>query len=157
MSEGSPLPTPIKTRLAATRKHALALKTLLEGTTQEAFVAAARDGSPAALVTHVYPLERAFEILVNFVVELAGLGLQVAGIVPEGSGAKVLEQLEKERVISKSRRTRLAAIYQARNEMQHAYPDVVAQSTYEAARSLLAELGGFFGDYARWLRQHGHG
>lgn len=81
-------------------------------------MAAAREGSPDALVTHVYPLERAFEILVNFVVELAELGLQVAGIVPDASGAKVLEQLEKERVISKSRRARLAAIYRARNEMQ---------------------------------------
>jgi uncharacterized protein YutE (UPF0331/DUF86 family) len=157
VTESSPLLTPSKTRLAATQKHALALKTLLEQTTKEEFVAAAREGSPDALVRHVYPLERVFEILVNFVVELAELGLQAAEIVPDGSSAKVLEQLEKESVISRSRRARLAAIYRARNEMQHAYPDVVAQSTYDAAQSLLAELGGFFADCARWLRKLGYG
>lgn len=152
-----PLPTPIKTRLAETRKHALALKALLEGTTKEAFVAAARDGSPGALIETVYPVERAFEILTNFVVELAELGLQLAEIVPDSSSAKVLRQLETERVVSKSRRARLAAIYRARSELQHAYPDVGAQATYDAARALLDELGGFFGDYARWLRELGYG
>lgn len=157
MAARRPLPTPIKTRLAETRKHALALKALLEGTTKEAFVAAVADGSGDALVTKVYPLERAFEILVNFVVELAELGLQLAEVVPDGSSAKVLRQLETEAVISRSRRERLAAIYRARSEMQHAYPDVGADATYDAARSLLDELGGFFGDYARWLRELGYG
>jgi len=151
------LPTPIKTRLAETRKHALALKALLERTTKTEFVAAVDEGSADALVATVYPLERAFEILVNFVVELAELGLQLAEIVPDGSSAKVLAQLETEGVISKSRRERLATIYRARTEMQHAYPDVVAQATYDAARSLLDELAGFFRDYARWLRELGYG
>lgn len=157
MNARSPLPTPIKTRLAETRRHALALKALLERTTNEAFVAAARDGSADALVGTVYPLERAFEILVNFVVELAELGLQLADIVPEQSSARVLTQLEIAGVISTSRRSRLAAIYRARSEMQHAYPDVGAQATYGAARALLDELGGFFTDYARWLRELGYG
>jgi uncharacterized protein YutE (UPF0331/DUF86 family) len=152
-----PLPMPIKTRLAETRKHALALKALVEGTTRETFVAAVAQGSPDALLTTVYPLERAFEILVKFVVELTELGLQIAEIVPGGSGAKVLDQLAAEGVISKSRRERLAAIYRARNEMQHAYPDVGAQATYDAAGALLEELGGFLGDYARWLRGLGYG
>ena len=157
MAARQPLPTPIKTRLAETRKHALALKALVEGTTREEFVAAVAHGSPDALVTTVYPLERAFEILVNFVIELAHFGLQLAQIVPEGSGAKVLDQLAAEGVISKSRRDMLAAIYRARNEMQHAYPDVGAQATYDAAGALLDEFGGFFGDYARWLRGLGFG
>lgn len=151
------LPRPIKTRLAETRKHALALKALLEGTTKEDFVAAVAEGSADALLSTVYPLERAFEILVNFVVELAELGLQLAEIVPDRSSAKVLRQLETEGVLSKSRRERLAAIYRARSEMQHAYPDVVAHATYDAAHSLLDELGGFFSDYARWLRELGYG
>jgi uncharacterized protein YutE (UPF0331/DUF86 family) len=152
-----PLPTPIKTRLAETRKHALALKGLLEGTTKETFAAAVAEGSADALVTTVYPLERAFEILVNFIVELAELGLQLAEIVPDASSARVLKQLEKEGVISKSRRERLAVIYRARSEMQHAYPDVGAHQTYDAAQSLLDELGGFFRDYARWLRELSYG
>jgi uncharacterized protein YutE (UPF0331/DUF86 family) len=157
MAARPPLPTPIKTRLAETRKHALALKMLLESTTKEDFAAAVADGSADALMAKVYPLERAFEILVNLVVELAELGLQLAEIVPDASSAKVLKQLESEGVVSKSRRERLAAIYRARSEMQHAYPDVGAHATYEAAQSLFDELGGFFGDYARWLRELGYG
>jgi hypothetical protein len=71
----APLPTPVKTRLAETdRKHALTLKKLLEETSKQEFVAAVAEGSTDALLTKVYPLERAFEILVNFVVELAALG-----------------------------------------------------------------------------------
>ena len=157
MNARRPLPTPVKTRLAESRKHALALKALLESTTNEAFVAGARDGSADALVRTVYPLERAFEILVNFVVEFAELGLQLADIVPEQSSARVLRQLETAGVISASRRSRLAAIYRVRSEMQHAYPDVGAQATYDAARALLEDLGGFFNDYARWLRELGYG
>lgn len=157
MAARPPLPTPIKTRLAETRKHALALKALLETTTKASFASAVADGSPDALVTTVYPIERAFEILVNFVVELAELGLQLAEITPEGSRAKALEQLKDEGVISESRRGRLVAIYRVRSQMQHAYPDVGAQSTYDAARSLLDELAGFFSDYARWLRGLGYG
>ena len=157
MSDPRSLPRPVKTRLADAPKHALALKTLMERTTKDQFVAAARDGSPELLVATVYPLERSFEILVNYVVELSELGLRVAEIVADGSSAKVLLQLEREGVISQSRRGRLAAIYRARSEMQHAYPDVVASSTYDAARSLLDELGGFFRDYARWLRELGYG
>lgn len=130
---------------------------MLEDTSKQEFVAAVSDGSTEALLTKVYPLERAFEILVNFVVELAELGLEVAEIVPDGSRAKVLQQLETEGVISKSRRERLVAIYRAHNEMQHAYPDVVANATYDAARSLLDEMAGFFRDYARWLRGLGYG
>jgi hypothetical protein len=60
-------------------------------------------------------------------------------------------------VISKSRQERLAVIYRARSEMQHAYPDVVADTTYDAASALLVELGGFFRDCARWLRELGYG
>ena len=157
MTSRPSLPNPIKTRLAETRKHALALKALLEATTKEEFAAAVADGSPEALTTKVYPLERAFEILVNFVVELSELGLQLANVVPDVSSAKVLKQLENEGVLAKARRERLASIYRARSQMQHGYPDVRTIATYDAARSLLDELGGFFNDYARWLRKLGHG
>jgi hypothetical protein len=44
-----------------------------------------------------------------------------------------------------------------RNEMQHAYPDVGARATYDAAAALLDEFGGFFRDYGRWLRGLGYG
>jgi hypothetical protein len=96
-------------------------------------------------------------VLVNFLVELAELGIELAGSVPESSKAKVLGQLETLGVISKTRRRKLAEIYRVRTEMQHAYPDVRAPAVYDAAAALLDELPGFFGDYARWLRELGYG
>lgn len=153
----TPLPKPIKTRLAETRKHALALKWLLGGITKAQYAAAAKGGSSEELIAFVYPLERAFEILANFVVELSELGLELAGAVPDSSKAKVLQQLEPAGVISKPRRRKLVEIYGVRNEMQHLYPDIRAEAVHDAATELLAELPGFFGDYARWMRELGYG
>jgi hypothetical protein len=70
---------------------------LLEETSRQEFAGAVTEGSTEAFPTKVYPLEHAFEILVNLVVELAELGLQLPEIVPDGSSAKVLKQLEAER------------------------------------------------------------
>jgi uncharacterized protein YutE (UPF0331/DUF86 family) len=152
-----PLPAPIATRLAETRKHALALKAVLERTTGSNYAAAAAEGSIDALVGTVYPLERAFEILTNFVVELAERGLPLAGETPAPSKVKVLSQLEAAGVISSARRDALDAVYRVRNDMQHMYPDVRAHAVYEAAETLLVELPRFFADYARWLRGLGYG
>lgn len=43
---------------------------------------AARLGDPARLARSVYPVERGFEILCNYVAELSELGLREAGIEP---------------------------------------------------------------------------
>jgi uncharacterized protein YutE (UPF0331/DUF86 family) len=152
-----PLPTPITTRLEETRKHALALKAVLEAKTGADYAAAASDGSIDALVATVYPLERAFEILTNLVVELAEQGLTLSGRVPDGSKVKVLGQLVDAGAIAAGTRDSLVFVYRVRNDMQHMYPDVRAPAVYEAAQRLLAELPRFFGDYARWMRELGYG
>lgn len=151
------LPAPVRARLADTRRHASALQAALGAATVEEFVTAARSGQADSLIRVVYPLERAFEILENYVIELAKLGLSLANVVPEQSGAKALGQLESEGVIGSGRRGKLVGIHDTRNRMQHDYPDVRAKAVYEAAGALLDELGPFFRDYANWLRRLGYG
>jgi uncharacterized protein YutE (UPF0331/DUF86 family) len=151
------LPAPVRTRLAATRKHVFALKAVLESSTRADFAAAVDGATSEDLIQVVYPLERALEILTNLALELAELGLELAGIAPDRSKSKVLAQLEREGAISRPRRLELTRIYELRNRLQHAYPDVAAPDVYDAAAALLAELPGFLGDYARWLRRLGYG
>lgn len=104
----------------------------------------------------VYPLERAFEIVDNYVVELAALGLAECGI-ESLDAPRNLARLRKEGAIGGMRCRNLARIHRVRNELAHEYPDVRAQAVYEAAQLLAGELPGFFRDYAAWMRRLGFG
>jgi uncharacterized protein YutE (UPF0331/DUF86 family) len=151
-----PLPREIKVRLADLRRHYEALALALEQTSLDAFRSAARGTDPAALTRAVYPVERGFEVLCNYAAELAELGLNEAGLEPGDRPANI-RLLERERVISAARSRRLRAALEARNALQHEYPDVRAAGTYEAAGDLVAELPGFLRDYVAWLRRLGFG
>ena len=151
-----PLPRAITVRLADVRRHYHALVHLLDETTGEQFVTAARMSDPAQLARQVYPLERAFEILSNYVAELNELGLSAAGMSP-GDRPANLRLLNRERVLGAERTRRWRGILGVRNELQHAYPDVRAAGIYEAATSLRDDLPGYLRDYVSWMRRLGFG
>ena len=150
------LPRPIKVRLADIRRHYSALVHLLEQTTRDQFVQAARLSDPVEITTHVYPLERAFEILCNYVAELNELGLEEAGSSP-GDRPANLRLLVRWKVISSARAQRWRGILGARNELQHEYPDARATGIYDAAAALRDDLPGYLHDYVEWLRRLGFG
>lgn len=150
------LPREIALRLADLRPHYEALIAALEHTTSEDFQAAARSRRPGDLNQHVYPIERSFEILCNYVAELNELGLREAGLEP-GDRRTNLRLLAREKVISAQRSRRLWAALSARNELAHAYPDVRAAVTYDAARDLVAEAPPYVRDYVAWMRRVGFG
>jgi len=152
----NPLPRRIAVRLADLRRHYEALALVLERTSHEEFQSAARASDPEGLARSVYPVERGSEILGNYVAELVELGLRQLGIEP-GDRTASLRLLQQEGVIGSERRRRLHGALRARNALQHEYPDVRADMTYDAATGLLAELPGFLRDYARWLRRLGYG
>jgi uncharacterized protein YutE (UPF0331/DUF86 family) len=151
-----PLPRPIKVRLADVRRHYQALVHVLDATTEEQFVAAARLSDPVQLSSQVYPLERAFEILGNYVSELNELGLGEAGLTPTDRPAN-LRLLEREGVIGAARARRWRGILEARNQLQHEYPDVRAAGMYEAATTLRDDLPAYLRDYVAWMRKLGFG
>lgn len=151
-----PLPRPITLRLADIRRHYEALALLLEETPEEDFTRAARLGDPVELVRHVYPLERAFEILCNYTAELNALGLEEAGIKPEDRRAN-LRLLLREGVIDGRGARVLRGTLNARNELQHEYPDVRAAGIYQAATDLAAELPRYLRRYVAWMRRLGFG
>jgi uncharacterized protein YutE (UPF0331/DUF86 family) len=143
-------------RLADVRRHYQALTHLLERTSEEQFIGAARAADPEALGSQVYPLERAFEILCNYVSELNELGLEAAGLT-SGDRPTNLRLLEREKVLGSERVRRWRAILGTRNELQHEYPDVRAAGVYQAAVDLSDDFPAYIRAYVRWMRRLGFG
>lgn len=113
-------------------------------------------GGKDELTKSIYPIERPFEIVDDYIVELAQLGLEEMGL-PTGDAPFNLRQLENDGVVGKALRRKIADIHRVRNEAQHDYPDVRAKVIYEAAKELTAEAPKFLSAYARWLRARGYG
>ncbi len=151
------LPPEIRVRLADARSHYRALVLALERTSAVDYAQALKTREAEALTQHAYPLERPFEILDNYVVELARTGLELAGEDNTGTASAVLTRLQSAGVISEARRKKLRDVNDRRNELQHEYPDARAALVYEAATLLVAELPGFFRDYGAWMRELGFG
>jgi uncharacterized protein YutE (UPF0331/DUF86 family) len=138
------------------RRHYEALGHILERTTPEQFVQASRLVDPEQLSSQVYPLERALEILCNYVAELNELGLEEAGLTP-GDRPTNLRLLEREKVLGSDRTRRWCGILEARNELQHEYPDIRAAGIYQAAIEVAGDFPAYIGDYVAWMRRLGFG
>jgi uncharacterized protein YutE (UPF0331/DUF86 family) len=138
------------------RRHFEALALVLERTTEEQFLQASRLTDPERLSSQVYPLERAFEILCNYVSELNELGLEEAGLTP-GDRPTSLRLMEREKVLGSERTRRWRGILEARNELQHKYPDIRAAGIYEAAVVLAGDFPAYIRDYVAWMRRLGFG
>jgi uncharacterized protein YutE (UPF0331/DUF86 family) len=156
LGHAKPLPRKIAVRLADVRRHYEALAHILERTGEERFVRAARLADPEELGHHVYPLERAFEILCNYVGELNELGLQEAGLTA-GDRPSNLRLLEREQVIGSERARRWRGILEARNELQHEYPDIRAARIYQAVVELAGDFPAYIRTYVGWMRRLGFG
>lgn len=138
------------------RRHYEALSYVLERTTREQFVEASRLTDPEQLSMQVYPLERAFEILSNYVAELNELGLDEAGLMP-GDRPTNLRLLEREKVLGPDRTRRWRGILEARNELQHEYPDIRAAGIYQAVVDLAGDFPAYIRAYVGWMRRLGFG
>lgn len=151
-------PISIRSRLADTPRHykalGYALNTFADGA---AYVAAASSSDPAEL-SRAYAVERPFELLENYIIELARAGLEAAQVVDDAdgmSGRQVLRALADEDVISKSLRDRLIEIHDLRNQLAHEYPDVNAQKLYDAASAFQPLVQQFIRAYLKWLDRLG--
>jgi uncharacterized protein YutE (UPF0331/DUF86 family) len=145
-------PLRIRTRLADTPRHykalGYALSTFTDG---EGYLAAATSTDPVEL-GRAYTVERPFELLENYVIELARAGLEEAKVTAdEMTGRQALRALADQQVISNALRDRLIEIHDLRNQLAHDYPDIKAQKLYEAACALEALLQEFMRRYLRWL------
>jgi uncharacterized protein YutE (UPF0331/DUF86 family) len=151
-------PRAIRTRLADVPRHYKALGYALEQfETEEEYVAAATSTDPRELA-RAYAIERPFELLENYVIELAHRGLTETGaIAAEDSttGRENLRLLADRGVITKTLRNRLIEVHELRNQLVHEYPDVKAHRLYGAAIALLPVVRDFMSRYLTWVADLG--
>jgi uncharacterized protein YutE (UPF0331/DUF86 family) len=131
-------------------RHLRALQSLLASTDEERFANAARSPDPDVLTRDVYPLERAFEIISNYVAELAKAAVVFLGLEPQDA-VQNLRRLADEGAIARSRSDRLIDVHRTRNSLAHQYPDVRARIVLQAAATLEREVGPFLRDFTRWF------
>jgi uncharacterized protein YutE (UPF0331/DUF86 family) len=144
------LPIDVRARLRDIPRHLRALQSLLATTDEDRYSDAARSSDPDVLTRDVYPLERAFEIIGNYVVELAKSAVELIGLEPQ-DGVSNLRRLADEGALSRSRAAQLIDVHRTRNNLTHQYPDVHARMVFEAAEILERETGPFLRDLTRWL------
>jgi uncharacterized protein YutE (UPF0331/DUF86 family) len=144
------LPVEVRSRLRDIPRHLRALQSLLASTDEERYANGARSSDPDVLTRDVYPLERAFEIISNYVAELAKAAVSFAGLAPQDT-VQNLRRLASEGAIARSRADRLIDVHRARNYLAHQYPDVRARVVMQAAATLESEVGPFLRDFTRWF------
>jgi uncharacterized protein YutE (UPF0331/DUF86 family) len=145
------LPVDVRARLRDTPRHFRALQSLLASTEEEQYANAARSSDPDVLTRDVYPLERAFEIISAYVIELAKSGVvDGLGLEPQ-DGVQNLRRLAEAGAIARSRAERLIDVHRTRNNLVHQYPDVRARLVFQAAAILEAEIGPFMREYTHWF------
>jgi uncharacterized protein YutE (UPF0331/DUF86 family) len=153
-----PLPREIRIRLVDVPRHLRALEFALEQFEDEdEFAEAARSKDPRELGS-VYAVERPFELLDNYNVELARRGLIEACLrrVDDDATAKSnFWLLADGGVIPKTLADRLIDVHELRNQLAHEYPDVRARQVYEAAYALRAAVAPFFDALLKWLARPG--
>jgi uncharacterized protein YutE (UPF0331/DUF86 family) len=151
-------PREIRLRLGDVPRHYKALGYALEQFADaEAYAAAATSTDPRELA-RAYAVERPFELLENYVVELTHRGLVAAGVVAAGettTGRANLRLLAGEGVITKALADRLIRVHDLRNQLVHEYPDVKAHRLYDAALDLPELVRQFVRRYLEWLADLG--
>lgn len=147
----------INARLAEIPSHLDALRDAMaeigESFEVAELAAAYRSDDPREL-NQALALERGFEVLQNWVVELVVNWLILAGLRQEGERSDARRDLHRAAeagLISPSRRDRLVHTQQIRNLLQHEYTTATAEQVHEAVTLIVAELPGFLDDYGRWL------
>jgi uncharacterized protein YutE (UPF0331/DUF86 family) len=160
VSSAPQLPRAIAERLRDLRLHRdtllYAMDEIGDGFSRERFAAAATSNDPAKRA-RVLTVERAFEILMNYVTELTVAALVAAGRrnpADETSAPREFRQLRDEGGISGDLCERLIALNRTRNDLQHEYPTMQAHTLHAAVTEFLAAFGSFMRSYAAWLREH---
>jgi hypothetical protein len=121
------------------------------GFPREAFLAAA-GSSDAGERNRVAVIERQYEVLLNFLHELAARGLaegQRLGLVDKAPG-NPWERLAGLGVVSDISAQRLQEAREMRDALGHAYPPANWKSLHEGVLVLVEELDRFIDRFARW-------
>jgi uncharacterized protein YutE (UPF0331/DUF86 family) len=139
---------------AAREQLLVAMEGFGEDFEQELFIIAARSPD-ASERNRVAVIERQYEVLLNWVHELAARGLaegQRLGVVDNAPG-HTWERLAALGVISHMSAERLQEAKEMRDALGHAYPPANWKSLHEGVLVLVEELDRYITRFARWARE----
>lgn len=145
------LPAGVRERLADIPRHLRALRSIAGSVSAERYQQAYQSGDADALARDVYPIERALEILDNYMIEMAEAGVKALGQAPDTSGVANLRTLVENGAVSSSCVERLIDVHRTRNQLIHNYPHVRARMIFDAVEILDKEVVAFMRGYVPWL------
>jgi hypothetical protein len=147
------LPADVKQRLAELPHHVHALQSLVEQIDEDRFAQTAAHPDATALLTVVYPLERAVEVVDRYVCDLAASAIRCGGLMVERPDEN-LRRLPMIGVTSRRRAEFLLSVHHARERLERP-PDAAARRNLARAAAVLArEAMPFLGDCTAWLLAH---
>lgn len=101
----------------------------------------------------VRTVERNFEVINNFLCEVARMGLQLVGDrtgSDQANAPKDFDALRRTGVISRRQQNVLIEMHEVRSGLQHWYPEMLGPTIHSAVGSLLAEFGPITRALALW-------
>jgi uncharacterized protein YutE (UPF0331/DUF86 family) len=147
----------ILSRIPAAREQLIAAMERFGDRFELERLSAATVSDDAANRNDVAALERDYEVLVNWLDELAARGLSEALRLKaiEKTTGDAFERLGQAGAISKRSAARLVGLRRIRDDLQHAYPWERADLLHGAVNALVHEIDRFIDRYERWLREVG--
>lgn len=130
----------------------VAIEELGPGLSLDAVIAAAQSSDPRER-NKVATIERQYEVLLNWLNELAARGLaegQRLKMVEKGSGPP-WQRLAELGVISRRAAERLQEAMEMRDALAHAYPPAAWNALHEGVLTLLEEIDRYLDRLIRWL------
>ena len=105
-------------------------------------------------INRVRAIERNFEVLHNFLVEIIRLGLELDGSRRHDAPANAprdIDELRRSGVLTAVQAKTLVRMHEVRSGLQHWYPDMVGPELHQAVTDLLASLTPITQALTRWI------
>lgn len=106
-------------------------------------VVAAYNSADDDRVNVVRMVERNFEVIHNFLVEIIRYGLELDGSREHSAtlnAPRDIDELRRRKVLTKSQAQTLTRVHEVRSGLQHWYPDMVGPEIHQAITDLLSDL-----------------
>jgi uncharacterized protein YutE (UPF0331/DUF86 family) len=147
----------IRDRMSDVRRHLIALRAAMaefgDDFDLDLFAQAYASEDPAAL-NRVKAVERGVDQLCNYIADLTGSGLELAGMRArddERNARRDIQALAHIGVLGPQRARRLERLRELRRLLVHEYATATAEQVHEAANLVSADFPAFYQAYRDWI------
>ena len=104
-------------------------------------------------VNRVRMVERNFEVIHNFVVEIIRYGLELDGTRDHSAplnAPRDIDELRRRKILTSEQARTLTRVHEVRSGLQHWYPDMIGPEIHQASADLLAQLASIIQRLRNW-------